>query len=204
MAKSRSKYANIIDKLPRSFGTEPDYQQKVNATKTRILGESAEQTFYDTPTIEKWSGEIHTELLELEKILVTAIGGTRYGSDFTRMYRDLRSIKDMLEGHVSNINLLIEAFSQLIANQFEAEGTSSLTLDDTGDNVRVQLEPQAKVTDRDTFREWCIKEGLERSLMLPWQTTNKITKDRLLAGDSEPDGVSAEARVKLVLTKGKV
>jgi phage host-nuclease inhibitor protein Gam len=66
----------------------------------------------------------------------------------------------------------------------------------------VQYEPQAKVVDRDKFLEWCKREGLERQLMLPWQTTNKLTKDALLAGQPEPDGVTAESRVKFVFAKG--
>lgn len=109
----------------------------------------------------------------------------------------------MLEGHVSNVNLLIEAHAQIMADQFEVEGTKSLTLDDDiGGTIRVQYEPQAKVVDRDAFRQWCIDEGLERQLMLPWMTTNMLTKQRLLGGEAEPPGVTAEARAKFVYTKG--
>lgn len=199
---AKGKYANIIDKLPRSFGQEPEYQQKVTATKFQIIANAKSETYLDTKTVQNWKGEIHKELIELEKLMLLAVGSKRYASEFTRVYRDLRHVKDMLEGHVSNINLLIEAHAQLLADQFEAEGVTSLKLDDTGESVRVQYEPQAKVVDRDAFREWCIKEGFERSLMLPWQTTNMVTKQRLLNGESEPDGVTAEARAKFVLTKG--
>lgn len=200
---AKGKYAGVIDKLPRSFGTEPDYQQKVSATKTQIADNARPETRLDTDTIIKWRQDIHKELIEFEKLLLSATGGRIHGSELARVYRDLRGVKDMLEGHVSNVNLLIEAHAQMMAEQFEVEGTKSLTLDDMlGGTVRVQYEPQAKVVDRDAFREWCIAEGLERQLMLPWQTTNMLTKQRLLDGEAEPPGVTAEARAKFVYAKG--
>jgi hypothetical protein len=225
---AKGKYAGVIDKLPRSFGTEPDYQAKVNAVKKQIIenhlicGTVSEETATrlekrfealllnassgdtsETEFITECSAFVHTLLLEFEKLLLLSTGGIIHGSELARVYRDLRGVKDMLEGHVSNINLLIEAHAQMMAEQFEVEGTKSLSLSDgIGGSVRVQYEPQAKVVDRDAFREWCIREGLERQLMLPWQTTNKLTKDALLNGEPEPDGVTAEARAKFVFTKG--
>jgi hypothetical protein len=225
---AKGKYAGVIDKLPRSFGTEPDYQEKVNAVKKQIIenrlgwevmpesvGQRLEKQFEGvllnascgdtggTVFITEYERLIHNLLLEFEKLLLRATGGKIFGSELARVYRDLRSVKDMLEGHVSNINLLIEAHAQMMAEQFEVEGTKSLSLsDEVGGTVRVQYEPQAKVVDRDAFREWCIKEGFERQLMLPWQTTNKLTKEALLNGEPEPDGVTAESRAKFVFTKG--
>jgi hypothetical protein len=199
---AKGKYAGVIDKLPRSFGTEPEYQQKVSAVKKQIA-ENRTNARLDTDTILSWSGDIHKELIEFEKLLLLATGGKIHGSELARVYRDLRAVKDMLEGHVSNVNLLIESHAQMMAEQFEVEGTKSLTLDDAkGGTVRVQWEPQAKVVDRDAFRQWCLDEGLERQLMLPWQTTNMLTKQRLLDGEAEPPGVTAEARAKFVYTKG--
>jgi hypothetical protein len=199
---AKGKYANVIDRLPRSFGTEPDYQAKVNAVKKQIIENAMPETHLDTETILKWQHDIHKELIELAKLLVLATGGTIQGSELARVYRDLRGIKDMLEGHVSNINLLIEAHAQMLSEQYEVEGIKSLALNDgIGGTVRVQYEPMAKVVDRDAFREWCIKEGLERQLMLPWQTTNKLTKEALLNGEAEPDGVTAESRPKFVYTR---
>lgn len=224
---AKGKYAGVIDKLKRTFGTEPDYQDKVNAVKKQItenpfecgsmpvdiatkLEKKFEQLLLaatsantgNTAFIVDFGHFLHTLMLEFEKLLLLATGGNIQGSELARVYRDLRNIKDMIEGHESNINLLIESHAQLMAEQFEVEGVSSLTLNDgIGGNVRVQYEPAAKVVDRDAFREWCIKQGLERQLMLPWQTTNKLTKDALLAGEPEPDGVTAESRAKFVFTK---
>jgi hypothetical protein len=203
MAKSRGKYANVIDKLPRTFGTEPEYQQKVNAVKLQILEPAKEgEVPLTSETIIEWVKDVNKDLIEFGKMLVRATAGRNWGSEHTRVYRDLRIIKEQLEAHVSNIDLLIAAYSQLMAEQYEVEGVSSMRLDDDGSTVRVQYEPHASVNDRDAFRDWCIEEGLIRQLALPWPTTNKIVKDRLLAGEQEPPGVEAKSRVKFVLTKG--
>lgn len=53
------------------------------------------------------------------------------------------------------------------------------------------------LSNKDRFREWCIENGLGHKLQL-WPTTMaSITKERLLAGDTEPDGVKATNKPKL-------
>jgi len=115
-------------------------------------------------------------------------------------YIDLRREKDALEEAERAVNLKLEALTQLIVLSFESHGVSSLTLD-SGETVRVQPEPYAQIEDRDLFRAWCMANGLERSLALPWTTANAITKERLLNGDTEPPGVRAYLRNKIVLRR---
>lgn len=115
-------------------------------------------------------------------------------------YRRLRDAKDEVEKVESRLNLEIEAISQLLVEQYEADGTSSIALA-TGGSVSTQLEPYAQVTDRDVVREWAVKEGLERQLALPWQTANALVKDRLLKGEPEPPGMKAYVRTKIVLRR---
>jgi hypothetical protein len=98
------------------------------------------------------------------------------------------------------VNLLLEAYQQLLTEEYEIEGVDSLAIDGFG-TVRTQPEPYAQVEDRDKFRQWCIEAGLERSLALPWQTTNALTKQRLMEGLPEPDGVKATVKTKIVFTK---
>jgi len=69
--------------------------------------------------------------------------------------------------------------------------------------VRTQWEPYAKVEDKELYRLWCIAEGLEKSLCLPWQSTNSVTKERLLAGLPVPKGIIAHAKSTIVLTREK-
>jgi hypothetical protein len=166
---SRGKYAGIIDRLPRFLGTEPPYQEKVEAVKQAKL-EEAGGTFLPASTLAK-------------------------------EYEDLRAEVAGIEEQLSEANLRLEACSQMLQTQFEVEGLTSLRLD-SGQSVTVQYEPYAKVEDKEAFRQWCLRNGLETSLSLPWMTTNAITKERLLAYEPEPDGVVAQSKYKIVLRKG--
>jgi hypothetical protein len=73
---------------------------------------------------------------------------------------------------------------------------------DDGASVRVQYEPHATVVDREANRKWAIANGLENLLSLPWQTVNALTKESLLKGEPEPDGISVTSYPKIVYTKG--
>ena len=160
-----SKYAKVIDRLPRLLNTEPAYQEKVNAVKVELLKELP-----------------------------------RHAIALATHYAALRAAKDAVEEQLSDVNLQLEAISQLLVDQYESEGGTSVKLHD-GHTVSVQYEPYAQVVDREPFRLWCVANDLEKALTLPWQTTNAITKERLLAGLAEPDGIKAHARTKIVLRK---
>jgi len=192
------KYSHVIDKLPRHPGTDPSHQQRIEATKERILLSDAEEEPLET--VADYIRILHTTFGHLNELLVNAAAGQRHGSRFAKVYQQLRFVKDELEAHESNLNLLIEAYTALITDQFEVEGTTALTLDD-GFNVRVQYEPYAQVEDREAFRQWCVANGYERSMTLPWQTTNSLVKARLIEGENEPPGVKAYSKTKTVLTK---
>jgi aconitase B len=125
----------------------------------------------------------------------------QHASAWARQYAELRASKKEAEEVVSGINLQIEAVSQLLIDQYEAEGFTKLTLAD-GSSVRVQIEPYAQVKDKEAFRLWCIANGYERSMALPWQSTNSIVKEALLAGNPEPTGVEAVAHTKVMMMKG--
>lgn len=146
----------------------------------------------------------HTDLEQQERVNLIKAKLTadlpRQAATYAQLFAQLRNEKDALEDELSDLNTKIEAVSQLLVDQYEAEGTHAIKLE-TGHSVTVQNEPYAQVQDRDTFRTWCIEAGLERSLMLPWQTTNALTKERLLAGLPEPDGVAIYSKPKLVLRK---
>jgi hypothetical protein len=199
----RGKYAKVIDQLPRSFGTEPNYQAKIDSVRDQILTPPIYEgaIVLDGHKIREIVAGEREVWLALTQDLIKMAKGKRHASVLAACYREVRWVKEELEAMVSNVNLVMEAYLQLMADQYENEGVTSLTLED-GTNIRVQEEPHAKVVDQDAFRAWVIAEGLERSLQLPWQTTNKIAKDRLLAGEAEPPGIELSRRVKIVKTEG--
>ena len=146
----------------------------------------------------------------VKDILLTAEGFETTAAALTKEYAGLRREKDKAEEIVSEINLRLEAVSQLLITQFDSEGISKMDLAPVTvegvailrPSVSVQLEPYAQVMDKEVFRQWCIAQKLETQMVLPWATTNSLVKARLLEGDPEPDGVIATSRAKIVFRKG--
>lgn len=123
-----------------------------------------------------------------------------HASTLAKRYVDIRLEKNELEEAMYEVNLRLTAVEQLLVDQYEAEGTTSLKLD-SGDNVSVQMEPYAQVVDKEAFRLWCLEEGLANLMTIPWASTNSMTKTRLLEGEPEPPGVKAYARSKIVFKR---
>lgn len=121
-----------------------------------------------------------------------------HASHLASLYVDAREQKAALEEEMYQVNLLLTALEQMTVEQYEVEGTNSIRLD-SGASVSVQMEPYAQVQDREVFRQWCVAQGLENLMSIPWQTTNSLTKERLLNGEPEPPGVKAFAKAKIVL-----
>lgn len=115
-------------------------------------------------------------------------------------YKTTRLQKEEVEQKSAELHLTLTAIEQLLWDRFEAEDIQSLKLED-GSSVSVQVEPVGKVTNADVFREWAIANGYERSMSLPYQTMNALTKARLLDGDAPPDGVEVNVRTKTVFRR---
>lgn len=173
--KKPGKYAHIIHTLPRTFASSAEdapAQEKVDAVKRAIIEEFQEEHHGTLPT----------------------------AADLAREWADMRVAKDSLEDDLKTINAQIAAVTQLMVNQYEAEGIEKLHLD-TGEAPRVQYEPYFSIEDADVFREWCIKNGYARSLTLPWQTRVSIGKEALLSDEGPgiiPPGLKAWNRPKIV------
>lgn len=125
----------------------------------------------------------------------------RHASAFAQRYASLRAEKEHLKNELKAVELELEAVTQLLTDIYEAEGVQSVKLR-SGAVIRQQVEPYAQVRDRDEFRIWCLRNELERSLMLPWPKTNAITKDMLLKGLNPPQGVDVFQKSKFVFQKG--
>lgn len=118
------------------------------------------------------------------------------------MYVAAREAKEATDAQLKLDNITVEAARILFCETMEDEDLTSLGLTGIG-AIRVQREPYAQVVDKAAFRHWCLRNGLEESLALPWQSTNSITKERLLEGKPEPDGITAFQKDKVVLTRNK-
>ncbi|MCG3775748.1 MAG: hypothetical protein JW395_2592 [Nitrospira sp.] len=199
---AKGKYAGIVENLPRDFGTDPGFQEKVDAIKKQILehGESYGKELSDD-VIDDLVMDITAMCAVLNDALILAIGGEIRGSKLAQIFANVRKIKSQFEAQEKVTNVLIEAYKQILVDQYEVEGVRSLGLA-SGGTVRIDSEPHGSVVDRDANRKWAIENGLENLLSLPWQTVNALTKKALLAGEEPPDGVEATNRPKIVYTKG--
>lgn len=199
------KWDKLVGVLPRYNGNDPGYQDVVDRMKERILKAPMPNPFDTDFAVNRIDQElvvIGNAMDRIVQYLVGARGGKRYASLFAASFRDARQVKEALEEHVKTANLLLEAYNQLLVDQFEVEGSTSLKLED-GASVRMQYEPYATVKDPAAFLIWCRENGYANKLTLPWATTNALVKERLEEGEAEPDGISVYTKTKLVLTKGK-
>jgi|TARA_R110000824_G_scaffold1386_3_gene7035 hypothetical protein len=136
---------------------------------------------------------------KVEAVKSPLIGAQLSPSDIATRVVDLRKKKAEIEGNLSEVNLTLEAHHQLLINIYDEAGVENLKLA-SGHAIRTQVEPNAVVKDKEVYRRWCLANGYDELMALPWQTTNSLTKDRLQDGEPEPDGVEIFARTKVVLT----
>lgn len=125
----------------------------------------------------------------------------RYAGTIATTYGELRREAEALAAQLSDVKLRMTAVMLLMIDQFENEGETGLTLRN-GDKVRWQPEPHLIVTDKEEFRRWCLDQGLEQDMVLPWGKANRLVKDMLVNGEPTPPGGECFMRPKVVFSKG--
>jgi hypothetical protein len=113
----------------------------------------------------------------------------------------LRQQKSKIEKELSELQLNLDACSELLSETFEAAGITNMKLD-TGHTVFLEMVPYAQVEDRAANLLWAEDNGFRSLLQLHFQTLNALTKEALLAGEPEPDGVSVRVRTTVKVRKG--
>lgn len=145
--------------------------------------------------------------VDAAKAEVTATDAPDLAAEFAR----LDKVKEDILAELYEANLRIEAITQLLieSQDANAEGWGDYGVAGnairlpSGATIRIQPEVTGQVKDKERFRLWCIANGYETKLQL-WPTvTTAIVKERLMAGEPEPDGVEAFKRNKLVFTEAK-
>jgi hypothetical protein len=141
------------------------------------------------------------EVDKMKTEILSRVGGPPSTDQMAGMYAALRKQHDDLKETIKEINIVIEAYSQLIIAGFEEGGTTALRLA-TGSVISLVTEPYIAIKDPEKFRLWCIANGLGPSLKLLWSTANSLVKERLINGEPEPDGVEAFSYSKLKFHRG--
>jgi len=118
-------------------------------------------------------------------------------SELTRLWLSARARKEDLEEQLSKVELELEGIKQLSDDAFENEGIKSMKLA-TGQGMRYEAAPSARVVDKAAPRRWIIAEGLEDDLSVNYSRLEAIIKERLEAHLPDPDGVVLFVRTKWV------
>ena len=113
-------------------------------------------------------------------------------------WTEQRAEEDRIEAELKEVTRELEVLRILFIRAAESEGIEGVSLA-SGRTVSLGSEPYASVENPDEFRQWCREHDLDRSLQLPWQTTNSLTKERILAGYAPPPGIKVYLRDKLTL-----
>lgn len=190
MARKPGKYDHITPHLPKLSSVEPEHAQLVDSVKAAILAPPNGEV---PATPERIRAEMDILTKQVEWVIAQqqrTTAGRPWASEFARAYAELRYIKAKIDNWGSSAGLLMEAYKVLMLDQFEAEGIRSMKLD-TGQPVTTYSEPHAVIVNKEEHRRWCIEQGLEHEMVLPWGTTNAITKRMLIDGLKEPPGVEA-------------
>ena len=111
-------------------------------------------------------------------------------------YCALRDQKDQLDDELSKVNAHIAAITELMDAQFDADGASSLKLDN-GHGVSLYYEPWPKVEDREALRVWWSAQGLDAKLQIPHQTLGELMRSRLEKGEELMPGVGLFKKVRV-------
>lgn len=202
MAARKGKYAHVLASRPdlqRLPGVEPERRSIVDEVKLDILKPPQVDDPVSYP-LDDLLHEMDQQMKVICRMEVRSTGGRRYAAEFARVYAELRKIKDQIAHWESSVNLLLDAFTELMIDQFENEGIASLRMDDGG-AVATHGEPYPQVYDRETFRLWCLGEGLARDMHLHPKKTESLVKEILLNGNPEPPGVKVWVKTMIRLTK---
>ena len=118
------------------------------------------------------------------------------------MYADLRAIADAKEDEAKELRVQVEAAAQLLMEVYEGEGITSLKIKDVG-TFRTDFVPYSHVANKEEYHAWCLESGFGPQMTLPWQTTNSVTKERILSGQDAPPGVDVYVKPTPVFTREK-
>ena len=186
---------------PFAQGEPDDDEIACIATNERFRITSGKYAGLELPRMIGVKPSYFAKVLQLKERIVADPEFQRYASTIAQTYCDLRREAEEKSKALSDVKLRLAAVMLLMIDQFEAEDVKGMTMSNF-DKVRWQPEPHLVVVDKEAFRRWCLDNGLERDMVLPWSKANKLVKDMLVSGAAEPQGAECYMRPKIVFTKG--
>jgi hypothetical protein len=205
MARKPGKYEHLTKTMRRVAGitgeanADPKYQDRVDQTKAAILaapqdGEEILPPYASGTLVDDVEGRIRM----VHQAVLRRCAGRRHGIELAGAYVQARDLKDRITAWLSNTNLLIEAYAQLMVEQMEVEGSHGM--DVGGRAVSWHEEPWTKTVDKDAVRNYFLADpDLVRSLNPMWQTLDGLNRKRLLLGEDVVPGTEVWAKAKVRL-----
>lgn len=121
--------------------------------------------------------------------------------ELARAFTITRREKKKAEAEVSSCSATMEALSQLLVENLEAEEIQKIKLD-SGETVYLQDEPYATITDRPSVIEWLKKHKMGALLTVHFKTYNSIIKERIENGEEIPPGTKIFLKTSARVTGG--
>ena len=218
MASRPSKYAHVLGDLPKFQKLDPERQDLIDAVKAEILSSTLGERDYNvTAQILRGLADAEEVIKHVIDLAKRAVGEKQNAASVARAWADVRAIDDAIDGWRANVQMLLDAYEQLMLKKMEDEGIKSLSLE-SGATVSTFGEPYGRVVDKEAFRLWCVAPadrcmtchfgehdltaghpyhpggGLERQLQLWPSTMSSLVKERTLQGEAPPDGVEVMAK----------
>jgi hypothetical protein len=121
--------------------------------------------------------------------------------ELARIYSLERVRKKDFEEQIADLNVGLEAISQLLVDQMEAGGLMKFSLA-SGETCFQQTEPYSSIQDQQALMAWIKKQRLQSLLTLQWQTMNALNKERLIAGKPPLPGTQVFLKTSIRLRNG--
>ena len=153
-----------------------------------------------TPNLPRLDNTEPGQKDKVEVLKTALVSEFTTSADLANEYVTVRSVEDDLNEQLDEVRLRRTAVESLLIAKMDEDGLDAMRLA-CGFNIFVQVAPYAQVVDREACRKWCIAQGMENQMTLPWSTLNSLNSERLLAGEPEPDGVQTFAKTTLMRRK---
>lgn len=146
---------------------------------------------------QNWQSKVNFRKTSFNDAEGRTLGLGALGAAFNKV----RAEKDELNDQLGDVNISLEALSQLLIDGLEATGLTSIRLED-GSTLTIKDEPYSKVTDREKYVDWVRAQGLDTLLQVNFMSTNALVKERLENGEEAPDGVEVFMKTSITRRKG--
>lgn len=201
------KYTHIVSSLPKWQDPEvnANYQQRIDLAKEAIVerGAAGLCDAYAKLRLEEAAAEqvlkgIHLRMTAYEQLMDATFEGEALSS--IKLGSGI-SIRIDREPHMGlHALVMVDEDGDFVPVQSPEPGDDS----PEATAFRVYYERAVAegriITGKEAHRRWCVANGYDREMTLPWGTSNSLMKEALLSGQPLPAGVRPFNRPKFVVT----